>query len=292
MSQLIKLRRKIKSITTTQKITYAMRLIAMSLYSKLGGKNDPINYYKNTLENFFYKIVKLFPEWENPILIPKDILDTTPLIIFITSSKGFCGGFNIDLIQFFKRTFLGEEHQTPTFITIGRKAANFIKEEKIGEILYNFNTLNSNNFLNITDDLVNIIVNKNHYFSSVSTYSNFFKNFFIQKPQKIAVTPLNLTKVLTDKTQIVDSDSFIWEGKPEEIIDSIATRYIRSSLLYILFQSLLAEQSARFVSMDNATSNAGKLLEQITSQYNKLRQASITRELLELSASFASFSQK
>ncbi len=289
MSQLIKLRRKIKSITTTQKVTYAMRLIAMSLYSRLERKNNPINYYKSSIQNFFCKISELFPEWQNPIMIPSDIFDSAPLIILIASTKGFCGGFNSNLTKFFKRTFFKEEHQTPNFITIGQKATNFIKEENLGEIFYSFNTLNSNNYLNITNELIEMIINKNNNFSSISVYSNFFKNFFIQKPQQTIITPLNLTQISTDETKTLDPDDFIWEGNPKEIIDSIAVRYLRSSLLHVVFQSLLAEQAARFLAMDNATNNAEKILEQITRKYNKLRQASITKELLELSASFISF---
>jgi len=232
----------------------------MSLYSKLEKKNDPINYYKNTLQTFFCKIVELFPEWGNPVMLPKDILDSTPLIILITSTKGFCGGFNADLTKFFKRTFFKEEHQVPNFITVGQKATNFIKEENLGKTFYSFNTLNSNNYLNITNELIDIIINKDNNFSSISVYSNFFRNFFIQKPNKTIITPLDLSQTSTDEAKILDRDDFIWENNPKE--------------------------AARFLAMDNATNNAEKILEQITRKYNKLRQASITKELLELSASF------
>ena len=107
-------------------------------------------------------------------------------------------------------------------------------------------------------------------------------SLFIQKPQKTIITPLDLSSIPTEGTKILDPDDFIWEGYPKEIIDSTAIRYLRSSLLHVLFQSLLAEQAARFLAMDNATNNAEDLIDDLTLNLNKLRQAGITTELLEI----------
>jgi F-type H+-transporting ATPase subunit gamma len=81
-------------------------------------------------------------------------------------------------------------------------------------------------------------------------------------------------------------EQYTWEQNPSDILDDLALQYLTATMYRLLFQSLLAEQAARFISMDNATRNAKQLLEDTQLQYNKLRQAKITRELTELSASF------
>jgi F-type H+-transporting ATPase subunit gamma len=291
MSQLIKLRRKINSIKTTRKITFAMRLISMSLYSKLEKINIPINYYEKIIKTLFEEISLIINKEQNPILFPKDVLNTNPLIILISSTKGFCGSFNAELFRFFRRNFFLEEHQKPFFITIGHKAKQFLEQEKLGRSLYNFDTLKTTNYLFITNEITKIIMGNENNFSSITAYSNFFKNFFIQNPKKTILTPFELDKKNLHKEQqkrILD-DNLIWEGNKNEIVNFIALKYLRTKILNLLFQSLYSEQASRFLAMENATSNADKFLEKLTLEYNKSRQSLITKELLELSASFSAF---
>jgi len=106
MSQLIQLRRKIKSFSSTKKITYAMRLTARSLYSRLEKQNVPLAYYKQTVEEIFKTLIKRATGWKNPILFPKDILNSKPLIIIVASSKGLCGSFNTNLFRYTQQHFL------------------------------------------------------------------------------------------------------------------------------------------------------------------------------------------
>ncbi len=285
MSQLIQLRQKIKSIKTTQRITYAMRLISMSLYSRLEKNNAALTHYKQEITEIFQKISRFSEKWNNNILFPKDILDSNPLFIIVTSSKGLCGGFNINLIKYFKQTFFLEEHKQPTFITIGYKSHSLAKQEGLFPILKSFDNFSSNNFTSITDEIINLINDPNNNFSSITFYSNFFKSFFIQKPIKHQLTPIE--KNNQDEDDI--SEPF-FEQDTNEILNFLALRYLRSSILYILFQSILAEQTARFLAMDTATTNANKFIETLTLKYNKARQTFITKELAELSASFGKLS--
>ncbi|MCK4265173.1 F0F1 ATP synthase subunit gamma [Candidatus Babeliales bacterium] len=287
MSQLIQLRRKIKSIKTTQKITYAMRLISMSLYSRHEKTNVPLTHYSEQLARTFLSLSHHSPGWNNELLFPKDTLDSTPLIIIVTSSKGLCGGFNSNLLKYFKQNVFFEEHQTPTFITIGLRAFNFAKQQKLHPILNHYNDFNSRNFNAITDAIVKLISNKEN-FSSITFYSNFFKSFFVQRPKKTLITPVK--KDLVELSDYEMDDEPILEQNQIEIMDFLAIRFLRSKILQILFQSILSEQAARFLAMDNATTNANKFLEKLTLQYNKARQSLITKELSELSASFGKFS--
>ena len=287
MGQLTQLQHQIKSIKTTEKITHAVRLVSMSLYSKLEKQNITLRYFQENISNLFFQFLLFCPKWKNYILFPKDILDSNPLFIIISSAKGLCGSFNSNLFKFFERRFFLEEHQIPTFITIGQKAKKFIQLKKFGQIEYSYDSLTLSNFSSIADELLCKINEKQTNYSSISFYSNHIKNFFVQQPHKIALTPINPKYFNKEKQSEINYNiNIIWEQNKNEILNFIANKYLRSQILEIIFQSLLGENAARFIAMDNSTTNAKKYLEKLTLQYNKSRQSLITREVSELSVNF------
>ena len=288
MSQLIRLRRQIKSIETTKKITYAMRLISMSLYGKLEKQGKPLAHYRTMLFDLFNEVAYTNSGWDNPILFPKEKGDKRPLIIIIASTKGLCGSFNSNLFRHIKRELHLEDGQEPTFITIGSKARNFVGDENLGTSFKQWHNFNSSNFLTIADELTKVIVGAEKPFTSVRFYSNSFRSFFVQQPGITQLIPFN-PEAAPSEVKKTPSDSaleFIWEQSPHDVLDYLSLRYLRGSICHVLFQSLLAEQASRFVAMDNATSNADKFLERLTIKYNRARQALITKELSELTASY------
>lgn len=284
MSHLIQLKRRIKSIKTTQKITQAMRLIAMSLYSKLDKQQKPMHHYADSIKDLFFALSQKNPDWKSPIFFPEDVLNTNPLIIVISSTKGFCGGLNNTLFRYLEYKLHIEEHQTPNFLTIGKKATSFVDDKKLGTILASYHDLNSNNFGDIAQTIAQLIATQTTPFSSVTIYSTVFKNFFIQKPIINQIIPLKVEKNDT-KTEDLSENELIWEQQTTRVIDFVATQYLNGHLTNVLFQALVSEYAARFVAMDNASTNAENYLESLTLQFNKMRQSLITREVSELSAS-------
>ncbi len=287
MSQLIRLRRQIKSIETTKKITYAMRLISMSLYGKLETQGKPLAHYRKMLTQLFNEVTDANVGWDNPILFPKQEGNKRPLIIIVASTKGLCGSFNSNLFRHIKRELHLQDSQEPTFVTIGSKARNFTRNEGLGSAEKQFNNFNSANFLHIADDITEIITGAEKPFTSVTFYSNYFHSFFLQKPDATQLIPFNPDEPDEPKEPGEDLvHELIWEQDPRDVLDFLSLRYLRGSICHLLFQSLLSEQASRFVAMDNATGNADKFLERLTIKYNKARQAMITKELSELTASY------
>ncbi len=280
MSEITQLRQKIKSIKTTKKITHAVRLVSMSSYSRLEKQNELLNVYQKSISNVFHELIACVPDWNNKILFPEDIFDSKPLIIVVSSAKGLCGSFNSNLFRFFERSFFLEEHQEPSFIAIGLKSIKFLQENGYKNIVRSFEELSSSNFTSVTEKIAEFILDSQNTYSSVRFYSNYLKNFFLQVPEKNTLIPLALP---TDELKsFVDFD---WEQNKEEVIQDVAIRYIKSSILNLLFQSLVSESASRFITMDKATTNAEEYLEDLTLQYNKTRQTLITREVSELTAS-------
>jgi F-type H+-transporting ATPase subunit gamma len=297
MSHLVQLRHKIRSIQSTKKITHALRLVSMSSYNKLDKANAPLNVYAQSVKSFFREILTYAPEWKSTLLFPQDVLDAQPLYIIVATSKGLCGSLNSNLLRYLDTALFIEKQQKPTFIAIGQKAINYVKEHDLGELAWSYTELNSSNFIALADDLVDKITNSPITYSSVSFFSSYAKSFFSQHAQKFTLIPIALDASDkangTDKAKPVisreDEESFdapIWEQDKEQILDYLAIRYLRSSIIHILFQALRAEHAARFLAMENSTNNAEKYLEKLTLLFNKTRQALITKEVSELSASF------
>ena len=286
VSHLAPLKQRIKSIKATRKITHAMRLVSMSLYSRLDKQISALNLYRQTIDLHFKNLIHAAPGWTNKILMPEDLLDSQPLVILISAVKGMCGSFHSNLIKYYERHFFDQEHQTVHFITIGQKATNFVSaaiaREKRGTLVQSFVEINSHSLEKIAQQIIQHINEAQPHYSSVTCYSNLFVSFFKHNPQIVSLIPLLSSG--EQQTASQEFHDYMWEQEPAIIVDKLAERYLKTSLTHLLTQSLLAEQSARFMAMDSATTNADKYLEKLTLQYNKLRQAMITKEVAELTA--------
>jgi len=284
MSRLIQIRNRIKAIETTKKVTHAMRLISMSSHTRLRAKNEPLERYKNSIKELFHKIRTKTPEWHHPIIQPTKKKEVRQLIILIGSQKGLCGNFNNTLFNYFKRKITPEMLENTDMITIGKKATDFVRINMETRITTRYD-FNANTLLQIAHELTQTILEQSHLYNKATIFSNTIQGFFIQKPQQQAIIPF-----IEEKTENKDPESkeeYAWEQKSTDILDFLLQQAIETEIQYRLFESLLAEQAARFISMDSATRNAKQLLEVTQLQYNKLRQATITKELTELTGSLA-----
>lgn len=280
MAQLIQMRQRIKAVETIKKITHAMRLISMSTHTRLRGRQEPLKVYQQTINTLFKKIRLAVPDWHNSVLYP-DQKVSRPLIIVIGSQKGLCGNFNSALFRVLEMSISPQELAHTDVIAIGKKAVDYLKQKKT-KSLTSYPDFTPHTMPNIARQVINHLMHAKPHFSTVIVFSNKLKTFFIQKPQMTALIPFD-----NPKTHINEHDTeLVWEHDPQEILDMLAWQALDASLQYLLFESLLAEQAARFISMDNSTRNAEKILEETVLWYNKLRQAKITKELTELTGSF------
>lgn len=279
MSELVQMRQRIKAIETIKKITHAMRLISMSAHSRLKHKQEPLATYVQEFNTLFAKLQLLAPDWKNPILSSSSDHGRT-LIILIGSQKGLCGSFNTTLFHVCTQ-HITQLPTTPYLIAIGKKAVDHIHDFP-GSVLATFDQFSMNTLFVIAHDVANFISQTQPPFTRVEVLSNIMQNFFIQRPQIKQLVPFKHEQ----QTTTTLGDDYLWEQKPQLILDTLVQQYLETQIQSLLFQSLLAEHAARFISMDSSTRNAESLLEASKLQYNKLRQAKITKELTELSGSF------
>ena len=272
MEQLIVMKRRIKAVETIKKVTHAMRLISMSSHTRLLNKKKNLTEYKETFESLWASVRSVLPpEEEKEVLGP-----SRHLVIVVGSQKGLCGTFNVNLFKFF-------EQQVPKltnnlhFIGIGHFAVEYLKRRKVVQ-LASYPTFAPDQFVPIAQAVIDLLVQSPVTYQTVTVYSNTEKTFFVQQPQTSEIFPLSAPEVSESQT------TYLFEQSPKLLRTTLSNLLLSVSLQDLLFNSLLAEQAARFISMDASSRNADNLITTMQLDYNKVRQAEITRELTELSS--------
>lgn len=306
MAELIHMRQRIKTVETIKKITHAMRLVSMSAHAKLGKQFAALNSYHNgiaELLNQINTIIRLRPH-EAMVNVPKIHTAPRTLLIAVGSQKGLCGSFNSNLF-YELNNYISKQNRGLQLITIGKKMVDFVQQS--------YQSLNTISFPNLTaaqapaiaQTITERIIKQQHTFTSISLLSTVPKKFFIQQPRITPLLPLHPPSpfqgygVIATPERLREGGQFekttphtfsahdyLWEDDPAQLLKQLTKQYITSTIHKALIESLLAEQAARFVSMDSSTRNAEKILEATKLRYNKLRQAKITKELLELADTF------
>ena len=258
MSQLIQMQRRIRAIETTKKITQAMRLISISMHTRLKKLEESFKIYESKIDEL--SSIGFFSDY---------ISDTSNknLFIVIGSNKGLCGTFNSQTAQYFSSLKISTKDEV---ITVGKQIFPLIKGKMIKEI----NSASSTHPEKTTNNIIET-VRQNGPYKSINLVYSFSKSFFYQKPILVTITP-----------KIHNSDIWWWPESKESIIKKSSELFIKSKITAAIIYSLVAEQASRFRSMDNATTNAKNLLDEMKLKYNKARQAKITKEITELSSNF------
>jgi len=285
MSKLIQIRQRIKAIETIKKITHAMRLVSMSSHSRLRGKRVTLTRYADTVESTFKYVRSHVPTWSHSAMGPAPEEQKRRLVFLIGAQKSLCGTFNTSLIRYYEQHSI--EDMPTDIVVVGKKTVELAREMLGIRTHATFENFSYTQLSAITRSLGRIIFNASPAYNRVELYVNVLKTFFTQRPILQTIFPLEGVQQAITSTKHSD-EAYIWEHEPEKILEVLLEQYIEARIQHALFESLLAEHAARFVSMDNSTRNAQTLLETTQSRYNKLRQAKITKELIELTGSYTS----
>lgn len=284
MAQLIEMRRRIKAIETIQKITHAMRVIAMSNQGNLKNKEKTVTAYTASLTQLFHLIKQQTSSWTNKVLYPSDDTPQKTLVIVVGSQKGLCGGFNAATLRLFHQFVPYQADHNLHCIVVGKHIIEGVSRIVGSRSLISYPEFSSHNLLTIATELTKEIFDPTKEYTQVFLFSSKPKTIFIQQSQRTRLIPFVLgAETLPTEQSLQD---YAWKQDPAEILDILARQCFQANIQTLLFQSLLAEQAARFLAMNNATTNADSLLETAQLQYNKLRQAKITKELAELTGNF------
>lgn len=283
MANLKEIKRKIKSVYNTQKTTNAMKLVSTAKLKKAEELAKKSRTYANKLDSVMHEIAFKLNQYdlskESRFFSKCDIKVVD--VIFITSDKGLCGGFNVKTLKEVSKIIReNKEKGIKTRLrAIGKVGIEFFNFQKI-EILDKYTGVSSSPSYEKARDIINAAINdfETGVCDSIVLVHNGYKNMISQE-----LFVQNLLPVKAIDAKEVNSDSLL-EIEPDgkEVLEELLKRYVEYSMFYSLIDSLAAEHSARMQAMDNATNNAKERVKELNLAYNKARQESITTELIEI----------
>lgn len=281
MASLKALRLRIKSIKSTQKITKAMQMVAASkLRRAKNAMENNIPYHEVVTE----ALLKLPRANENPGFLEKLVLHGDShhkkvLALVITSERGLCGGFNQTVLRHARGDLdrMKADGVTVKIIVVGKKGVPVLSGRYGEDIIARHANPNNIEFAFVESLCAEILeLLEKEKFDSCRLYFSHFKNAVVQVPRAKFVAP-----ALHDETA-AQSRSETHECEGRELTDKVIEMYIAAEIYKALLESRASEEAARMIAMDNATKNAGDMIDKLTLVMNRSRQATITKELIEI----------
>lgn len=291
MANLKDLRTKISSVTSTRRITSAMKMVAAAKLRRAQDMAESARPYAERMERMLSSLATSTaanPESAPPMLAVRG--DNTHLLVLISSDRGLCGGFNAYLIRFTRERVaqLERDGKTVKLIIVGRKGLSALRRDMSSRIVEKFEDLAKPAPAFVQAQTVSEKITGMFEAGEFDVCTIIYNKFVSALTQE--VTPLQLipfrTETLPTKT---DEDanpksraSYEFEPEEEEILAALLPRNLSVQVYRAMLESFASEQAARMTAMDNATRNAGDMIESLTLRYNRTRQAAITSELIEI----------
>jgi len=284
MPSLDDLRKRIVSVKSTQKITKAMKMVAAAKLRKAQESAEKGRPYSEKMQNIILNLTESISDPQNaPKLLIGTGKDQIHLCVIMTSDRGLCGGFNSNICRLAKKYFekILKEGKNLKIITIGSKGNDQLKREYGKYIIKKLSFKNKKKISFTEADKVGKIIldlfHKNEFDKCILFFNN-FKNVMTQIPEAQQIIP---TEVKKDSKK---SEEVFYEFEPDEdeILEDLLPKNISTQVFKAFLENSASEQGSRMTAMDSATRNAGDLVNKLTINYNRSRQAVITKELIEI----------
>ncbi|GIR17043.1 MAG: ATP synthase gamma chain [Pelagibacteraceae bacterium] len=286
MPNLKELKNRISSVKSTRKITSAMKMVAASKLRRAQELAESSRVYADSLS---FILSSLAGNTKNSSDLPEILTgrenSKISLLIINSSDRGLCGGFNSNLFRNAKKWISDQQGQGKSvkIMTVGKKASSFYKKTDL-DIVASFEDLNSNDRqLQVSEEIKNKIMElfENNEIDEVSILFNKFVSAISQEPTYQSLIPLSNEETSEDESE---ANNAIFEFEPDknELLEYLVPRNFLTQIYRSVLESSASEHAARMTSMDNATRNAGDMIDRLTLTYNRTRQAFITKELIEI----------
>lgn len=288
MANLKEVRIRIASVNSTQQITKAMKLVSATKLRRAQNAILQMRPYAQKLNGILSNLSDSVDDDSLKVYFNQKEIKKV-LLVVVTSDRGLCGSFNANVIKLTNR-LIKEEYSNAevTVLPIGKKGYEFFNKTSVNSITSfkdALQTLNAENGFEIGSYLLNEF--KSGKFDKIEIVYNQFKNAATQILSNEAFLPI--VSKAENKSSNVKSD-YIFEPSKAEILEELIPRILKTQLYKSMIDSLASEHGARMVAMDKATENAGELLKGLKLEYNRARQAAITKEISEIVGGAAALS--
>ncbi len=273
------IRRRIRSVISIQQITRAMEMIAVSRLKRAEDRLRSARPYAEKIQELMESLAPSLPCVDHPLLVKREVKHIG--LVLITSDKGLCGGYNTNVIAQAGRFIDQCAGKEVRLILIGRKGYDFFRRKDY-PIDHTLLQISKEISLQEVKEISGVIVKgfQEARYDEVDLIYTRFQSAVSTHPRVIKLLPLESSEVLKKGVEIGGEP--IFEPTAEEIMAGLLPKYLEAQIYKGMVESVASEQGARMVSMKSATENAEEMISTLTLSYNKARQASITKELLEV----------
>ena len=278
MPSLIDIRRRIRSVKNTQQITKAMKMVSAAKLRRAQDRVVAARPYGAMLRKMLGNVAAAVASDENtgrnPLLAQRP--EQRILLVLVTSDKGLAGAFNTNLTKAAQRFIAEHSGSTVSMVLIGRKGRDFFRKRGAQVVSEHLNMAARIVYADVAAIAGKAMeLYRNEEIDAVYLIYNEFKSVATQNLVTSRVLPIQMP----EQTNPVD---YIFEQSPMEMLDALLPRYVETEFYRALAESTAAELAARMTAMEAATSNAGDMIEKLTLYMNRVRQASITKEIIEV----------
>ncbi|MFZ2491446.1 MAG: ATP synthase F1 subunit gamma [Thermoanaerobaculia bacterium] len=279
MPSTIDIRRRIRSVKNTQQITKAMKMVAAAKLRRAQERMLAARPYAAALRQVLASVTTRVDITTHPLLQSRD-QEKNVLLVVVTADRGLAGAFNTNVIRGALNAIAEHDWENVQLLPIGRKANDFFRRRTIPirrHATQIYQALSLETAREITTELLNDFTSGE--IDAVYVVSNEFRSIIAQK--------VTLTRLLPLEREWHDgghgpSIDYLYEPGPEEILNDLLPKHVEFQIYRVLLESAAAEQGARMTAMEAATKNASEMIASLTQTYNRIRQAAITKEIIEI----------
>lgn len=283
MPSLIDIRRRIRSVKNTQQITKAMKMISAARLRRAQDRMFAARPYSAALREVLASIATRVDMAKHPLLQTREELKNA-LFVVVTGDRGLCGAFNTNVLRASQYAVVdsGLANDALSVLPIGRKANDFFRRRALRVRRAGIQVVDALSLevaREIAKDMIEAYVSGE--VDAVYVVHNEFKSVIAQTVRVTRLLPIERIEPRADDAAGGTID-YLYEPGPEQILSELLPKYVEFALYRILLESAAAEQGARMTAMESASKNASDMIAHLTLTYNRIRQASITKEIIEI----------
>jgi len=288
MASLKDLKNRISSVKSTQKITKAMKMVAASKLRRAQEAAEAARPYAERMESVLAGLSSSAQDTpgSSPLLIGTGKQDVH-LVIVATSERGLCGGFNTNIVKA-ARIHIGEllaDGKTVKILCIGKKGFAVLRRDHGGRIIEvkDLSAVKQLGFADAQPIAQEVLAMfERGEFDVASLFYAKFQSVLVQVPTNQQLIPAPIAETDDDTADALGGAAYEYEPDEASILDDLLPRNVATQIYRGLLENAASEQGSRMTAMDNATRNAGEMIDSLTITYNRTRQANITKELIEI----------
>jgi F-type H+-transporting ATPase subunit gamma len=290
MANLLDIRRRIKSVKNTEQITKAMKMVSAAKLKRASDRVVNARPFANKMGEVLGELSgQTAEDFHHPLLDPRG--DQRYLLVLITADKGLCGAFNTNLLKAAQNFVKAHPDKSIDLLAIGRKGRDFFRRRR-AEIVAEYIGLTGkgrvefSEALGVAHDVIKRFTEDEELDKVFLIFSE-FKSVLTQRVAVEQLLPISRSAESESEEagaagQPAEMKEYIYEQAPAEIFSRLLPRLVETQIFRALLESIASEQGARMTAMDAASKNAGELISSLTLNMNRVRQAAITREIIEI----------